>query len=308
MAHKIVIAGGTGFLGRSIIEFLSRKHDVEITVLTRDNSKKANDISYVHWDGQTAGDWVKEIDGSIAVINLAGKSVNCRYTAKNKNEIISSRINATLAIGKAILRSMHPPAVWINAGSAAIFGDGGDEIKNENSLPGNGFSAEVCKLWEKAFFSVPTPHTRKVLLRIGLVFQKDKGLLLPFANLVKAGFGGSIGTGRQYISWIHETDFVNVVYAALINETYQGVVHCSGPYPVTNKYFMTALRRSLNRPFGLPNPALPVKLGAFFIGTEAVLVLTGRRVVSKILEENKFEFHYPQIEAALEDLISVEKN
>ncbi|MBC7887318.1 MAG: TIGR01777 family protein [Ferruginibacter sp.] len=304
MAHKIVIAGGTGFLGRSIINYLQQQTDIKIIVLTRGHSKKNHHVSYVHWDAKTAGDWINEIEESTAVINLVGKSVNCRYTTKNKQEIIASRVDATVAIGQAIQQLRYPPKVWINAGSAAIFGDGGDIIKDENSAVGDGFSAEVCKIWEKAFLSIDTIHTRKVFLRIGLVFQKNTGLLQPFANLVKTGFGGAIGKGDQYTSWIHEDDFVNVIYAALENEDYEGVIHCASPYPVTNKHFMTALRSSLNRSFGFSNPALFVKLGAFFIGTEAELVLKGRRVVSTILKEKNFVFQYPQIEDALQHLLS----
>lgn len=307
MAYKIVIAGGTGFLGQSIIHFLQQKPGVEIAVLTRGSSKKHRNLSYIQWDAVTVGDWAEIISESSAVINLVGKSVNCRYTTKNKKEIIDSRVNATLAIGKAIQQAVHPPKVWINAGSAAIFGDGGDMIKDEYSRLGDGFSAEVCKKWEAAFFSIDTASTRKVMLRIGLVFQKNTGLLKPFANLVKAGFGGTIGSGKQYISWIHEDDFVNVIYAALVKEDYAGVIHCASPYPVTNKDFMKALRRSLNQTLGFPNPSILVRFGAFFIGTEAALVLTGRRVVSAILEQKKFEFQYPHIENALEHLLANEQ-
>jgi uncharacterized protein len=303
MAHKIVIAGGTGFLGGAIINYLRQKPGVEIVVLTRGRSRKQDDITYVNWDAETLTDWVHEIEGSTAVINLVGKSVNCRYTKANKQEIVRSRVNATIAIGVAIRQANHPPKVWVNAGSAAIFGNGGDAIKDENSLLGDGFSAEVCKAWEQAFNSVDTMHTRKVLLRIGLVFQKDTGLLQPFVNLVKAGFGGTIGSGNQYISWIHETDFVDIINAALLDENYKGIIHCVSPQPITNKHFMAALRSALNQSFGLPNPGLLVKIGALLIGTEAELVLTGRRVISTILEEQPFRFQYPDIEGALEQLL-----
>lgn len=307
MAHKIVIAGGTGFLGQSIIRYLKQKPDIEIIVLTRGDSKKDRNVSYIHWDARTAGRWTDEIENSSAVINLVGKSVNCNYTKKNRNEIIASRVNATLAIGEAIQGAVHPPKVWINAGSAAIFGNGGDAVKDEYSSLGDGFSAEVCKKWEAAFFTIDTPSVRKVLLRIGLVFQKDTGLLQPFANLVKTGFGGTIGAGNQYISWIHEDDFVNVMYASLVKEDYNGVIHCASPFPVTNRDFMAALRNALNRSFGFSNPSLLVKLGAFFIGTEAELVLTGRRVVSSILKEKNFVFQYPYIEDALQHLLANEQ-
>lgn len=302
MASKIIIAGGTGFLGHSIIDHLKQTEETTIVVLTRGQNERRDGVTYVHWDAQSYGDWANELEGSTAIINLVGKSVNCRYTKANREEIINSRVNATLIIGKAIQQAIKPPEVWINAGSAAIFGDGGDEVKDESSPLGTGFSSEVCKKWEQAFFSVPTIHTRKVFLRIGLVFQKDIGLLQPFIKLVKTGFGGTIGSGNQYISWIHADDFVHVIDAALKNDQYEGIVHCTSPGPVTNRHFMTVLRKVLQVPFGLPNWTPFVKSGAVIIGTEAELVLRGRRVVSKKLAENNFVFRYPDIETALQHL------
>ena len=303
MAHKIVIAGGTGFLGRSLVDFFKQQGNIELVILTRRPGSTDGNISYVQWDATTLAKWTNVLEGSTAVINLVGKSVNCRYTKRNKREIIDSRVKATLAIGTAIQQAVKPPAVWINAGSAAIFGDGRDEIKTELSATGDGFSAEVCKKWEQAFNSIATPLTRKVFLRIGLVFQKNSGLLVPFVNLAKAGMGGKIGTGKQYISWIHEADFVQVVHETIINENLSGMIHCSSPEPVTNTNFMHALRSSLKIGFGLPNPSMLVKIGAIFIGTEAPLVLTGRRVVPAKLEEHNFVFRYPAIDEALSNLL-----
>jgi uncharacterized protein len=303
MAHFIVIAGGTGFLGQSIINHLKHKPDVKIIVLTRGADKEHNAITYLHWDGISIGKWAGAIENSTAVINLAGKSVNCRYTARNRKEIIASRVNATRAIGKAIQQAKNPPKVWINAGSAAIFGDGKDVVKDELSAPGDGFSADVCKQWEQVFFQHDTPFTRKLLLRMGLVFQKEVGLLQPFTNIVKAGLGGTIGNGKQYISWIHEADFLSILHHALVKEDYNGVIHCVSPMPVTNREFMAALRKELNKSIGLPAPELLTRIGAFLIGTEPGLVLTGRRVVSKVLVEKQFHFQYPGIENALHELI-----
>jgi len=293
-------------LGTSLIEKYNNGN-TEIIVLTRKKDCKKNNISYINWDGCTTGKWVKELEHSDAVVNLTGKSVNCRYTAKNKNEIIVSRVNATLAIGKAINQLQHPPKVWINAGSAAIFGNSGDEIKTESSLPGSGFSPEVCKQWEASFNSIDTPGTRKVFLRIGVVLQKNKGLLKPFIRLARVGLGGAIGSGEQYISWIHEKDFTNVADAVINCNDIEGIVHCSSPCPVKNNQFMKALRKACNIKIGLPAPAFITKPGAFLIGTEAALVLTGRRVLPKVLEERGFIFQYPRIEQAMEDLI-VNKN
>ncbi|MCW3093427.1 MAG: hypothetical protein JWP81_4496 [Ferruginibacter sp.] len=301
--YKIIIAGGTGFLGQSIIQHFQKRKDTQIFVLTRSKTKTNREINYVNWDAKTLAGWVNILEGSTAIINLVGKSVNCRYTNRNKKEIIESRINATLAIGKAINSLSNPPKVWINAGSAAIFGDGLDEIKDEYSFPGTGFSAEVCKQWEQAFNGIATPFTRKVFLRMGLVFQKNTGLLLPFVKLAKAGLGGKIGSGNQYISWIHEHDFLNLINVAVFDEGFKGIIHGTSPYPVTNGHFMKALRNTIKRYIGLPNPALLVKIGAFFIKTEAELVLTGRRVVSADLERKNFTFQYPRIEGALLNLL-----
>ena len=299
---KIVIAGGTGFLGNILVKHYQNA-DTEIVVLTR-NAKPAHDnVRYVQWDAKTLGNWIKELEHSDVIINLVGKSVNCRYTEKNKREIISSRVDATKVIGQAINACLFPPRVWVNAGSAAIFGDSGEEIKAEGSSLGDGFSPEVCKQWEKAFHEAHTPHTRKVFLRIGLVLQKGEGLIKPFMNMVKFGLGGKFGTGEQYISWIHETDFVNVVQWAISNHGIEGILHCSSPFPVKNKEFMQAILRATNVHFALPNPALLIQLGAVFIGTEADLVLQGRRVVSSILEENKFVFKHPHIQGAMDYLL-----
>jgi hypothetical protein len=303
MSKKIIVAGGSGFLGNSIIKRF-KDTGVQIIVLTRGKNEVLNNVSYIHWDATTSlGDWTKELEGAAAIINLVGKSVNCRYTKKNKEEIIRSRVNATYIIGMAVQHAVDPPKVWINAGSAAIFGNSGDEIKDEFSSVGEGFSSDVCKQWEAVFNSVDTPFTRKVFLRIGLVFQKDGGLLKPFINLVKFGLGGKIGTGEQYISWIHEEDFLNVTKTAIERNDFSGVINCSSPYPIKNNDFLKALRKAVKKPFGLPSPAFLVKIGTFFIGTEAELVLSGRRVTSKILEQKNFNFQYPQIENALTNLL-----
>ena len=302
MKRKIVIAGGTGFLGRAIVKRLEDM-DAEIIVLTRKDIVGSNNIRYVKWDAETIGDWAETLEQSSAVLNFAGRSVNCRYTEKNKEEIIRSRVRSTEIIGKAIQAASIPPKLWINAGSTAIFGSGGDDVKNETSSLGEGFSAEVCKQWEAAFNSIDTPSTRKLLCRIGLVFQKNTGLLQPFVKLVKLGFGGKMGTGNQFISWIHEEDFLSILNAAIERDDFAGMIHCASPFPVTNDHFMRALRESLNISFGLPNPAFLLRAGAAFIGTEAELILTGRRVVSKVLEEKNISFRYPTIETARHDLV-----
>lgn len=298
MKQKIIIAGGTGFLGNSLRNKYNNPN-VEIIILTRQKIQNEGNITYVHWDAKTLGIWIRYLEGSIAIINLVGKSVNCRYTEDNKKEIIASRVDATSIIGKAISTCQHPPKVWINAGSAAIFGNSGSEIKDENSAVENGFSPQICKEWEQAFDEAVTPDTRKVFLRIGLVLQKGGGILKPFMNLARFGLGGKIGTGSQYMTWIHEEDFTNVIDWVIQDESVQGILHCASPFPVTNKNFMEAMRLAVSIPFGFPNPAFLIRIGAIFIGTEAELVLSGRRVVSRILHEKNFKFKYPHIQDAV---------
>ncbi|QNF33351.1 TIGR01777 family protein [Adhaeribacter swui] len=299
--QKLVIAGGTGALGSAIIQ---RYYNTEtkLVILSRTAKPTDNNIRYIAWDAKTLGPWTKELEESTAVINLVGKSVNCRYTEQNKKEIIRSRVDSTLVIGQAIQGLQQKPVVWINAGSAAIFGNSGEEIKQEGSPTGVGFSPNVCKAWERAFASVATPGTRKVFLRIGLVLQSGKGVLKPFANLAKTGFGGRIGSGEQYMTWIHEEDFVNLI-DWVINKEVSGIIHAVSPFPVKNKEFMREIRTALKVPIGFPNPAFLTRFGALFIGTEAELVLSGRRVVSKVLAQEQFIFKFPHIGNSLKQLL-----
>lgn len=304
MSNKIIIAGGTGFLGSAIIKAFP---DYEIVVLTRTIRKDEQNVRYVLWDAKNIGNWTKELEGSKAIINLVGRSVNCRYTNANKQEIINSRVDATLIVGKAIEELNKPPEVWVNAGSAAIFGNSGDEVKVEDSPTGSGFSPEVCKAWEKAFTKYDTPKTRKVFLRIGMVLQQNGGILKPFLNMAKFGLGGKIGTGNQYMTWIHEQDFTDLIRYTILDADFKGIVHAASPFPVTNKEFMKTIRQSVHIPFGLPNPAVFIKIGAVFIGTEAELVLSGRRVVSSVLEKNGFKFKYPYLHDAVARLLNENK-
>lgn len=301
-SRKIVIAGGTGALGAILISYFKDKYD-EIIVLTRDTSLKSIDnIKYVVWDAESLSGWETALEHSDAIINLVGKSVNCRYTAKNRQEIISSRVNSTNILGIAIKGLRFPPQVWINAGSAAIFGNSGSEVKTEDAAVGNGFSPEVCKRWENAFNSHELGHTRKVFLRIGMVLQAKQGILVPFVNMAKFGLGGRIGSGEQYMTWIHQQDFSHLV-AWAINNNIEGILHAASPNPEKNGEFMRLIRKARQIPFGLPNPAFLIKLGAPLIGTEAELVLSGRRVVSKKLAEQNFQFQYPHLEGALVNLL-----
>ena len=304
MSDKIIIAGGTGNLGKSIINLLQGTYGKKLFILTRGISREESGIHYIHWNPDSENSkWHQLLEDSYAIINLSGKSVNCRYNERNKEALISSRINPTLAIGKAISSLSNPPKVWINASSAAIFGNSGENLKYEWDATGLGFPAIICKKWEDAFNQSVTSSTKKVILRMGLVFQKDIGLLQPFVRLAKFYLGGKFGNGVQYISWIHEQDFQNIIYESLYNENYHGIIHCSSPYPVTNNDFMMCLRNTLKIPIGIPHPAWLLKLGSLIIGTESELLINGRAVVSGRLEQYGFRFKYPLIKDALQDLI-----
>lgn len=301
MSRKLIIAGGTGALG-AIITARYLNTETELVILTREAWPNHQNIRYVTWDARTLGTWVNELEGATAVINLVGKSVNCRYTSKNKAEIIRSRVDATAIIGQAIQQAKVPPKVWINAGSAAIFGDAGSKVSVEGAVLGDGFSPDVCKQWEAAFHQYDTPYTKKVFLRIGIVIQSEGGVLKPFINLARLGLGGKIGSGEQYISWIHETDFAKLIDWTILHDNVAGIIHASSPNPVKNKDFMKAIRQAIGVRFGLPNPEWSTRFGAWLIGTEAELVLSGRRVVSKVLDDEGFQFDFPKIQDALRNL------
>lgn len=298
---KIVLAAGTGFLGQCIIR-LYNEQDVEFVVLTRSPKTAHVNVRYVGWDGKTIGAWQQELEGAEAVINLAGRTVNCRYTEENKKQIVDSRVDSTNAIGIAINRCNTPPKAWINAGSAAIFGNSGEHIRTEDSPQGDHFSANVCKQWEETFNDIITPLTRKVFYRIGMVLGKDGGVLEPFINLARFGLCGRQGNGRQYISWMHEIDFVRSIQFA-VEQSVEGTYNCTAPEPVTNAAFTRAVRQALHVPIGIPAPALFVQIGGALIGTEAELLLTGRRVVPAKLLRDGFDFKYNEVKQALTNIL-----
>ena len=310
--QKIVIAGGTGFIGQAMAERWSG--DNEVIVLARkrkgsiDNSYgnallQHSNIHYVEWDGESMGDWISAIDGADILINLAGKSVNCRYNAANKAEITNSRILSTRVLGKAILACKKPPVCWINSSSATIYPYATDVPRDEIFTAfADDFSVQVCKAWESEFNSIQLNNTRKVILRTAIVLGKG-GVLVPYANLVKYGLGGRQGSGKQLFSWIHMDDLCAVVEWLWEHENESGVFNAASPGAVTNEIFMKSLRRILRMPFGLPAPAWVLKAGAALIDTEAELLLKSRWVIPSRLLKSGFSFRYTAIEAALQNLL-----
>jgi uncharacterized protein len=298
---RVILAGGSGFLGKLLSNFLTER-GYEVTVLTRHPQQRGSGVKEIHWDGRTLGPWVAHLNRARAIVNLAGKSVNCRYTAENRREINESRVNSVSAIGEAIRACSNPPQVLVQAASLAIYGDAGDRWCDETTSPGDGFPVETCLLWEKAFEDSPTPQTRRVILRIGFVLGKSGGALQTLGRLAKLGLGGTVGNGRQYISWIHWLDMIQLFLAAIEQEQLSGALNATGPEPVTNAEFMRELRHAVHRPWSPPVPTWAVHIGSRLMGTEACLALTGRRCLPTRLQNNGFSFKFPTLRDALADI------
>ena len=312
---KIVIPGGSGQVGRVLARaFVKDGHSV--TILSRSESNAG--FNSVRWDGRTHDKWVNEIDGSDVVINLAGRSVSCRYTPENRKEIMDSRVESTRAVGEAIAIAKNPPRVWLQASTATIyshrFDAPNDDIEGivggseENAPDTWKFSIDVAKNWEKSAKDVITPDSRKVLMRSAMTMSPDKGGIFDtLYGLVRLGLGGTAGDGRQYISWIHERDFINAVYFLINHEELEGPVNIAAPNPLPNAEFMRIFRKAAGVPIGLPATKWMLELGARFLNTETELILKSRRVVAKRLEDAGFEFEYPEWEAAVIELLSRRK-
>lgn len=302
MIKKVILAGGSGFLGTYLGEFLLSK-GYEVVILSRGKSGTKNGMIYVQWDGFTLGDWVDEIDGSHAVVNFTGKSVNCIYTKKNREEIVSSRLDSVRVLREAFNRSEDPPKSIVQAGSLAIFGDT-REVCDENSKHGSGFSVDVCEKWEEEFFKDPFSGARKVLLRIGFALGKNGGALEPLINLAKYNLGGTVGSGKQYISWLHIDDLNEMFLSCIEMDEMEGVYNATGPNPVTNKEFMATLRKVMGKGWTPPAPSPLVWLGAYtLMQTEPSLALNGRNCIPKRLLQNGFTFKYTDLNKAMHTLI-----
>ncbi len=298
---KIVIAAGTGFLGNVLVDYFQNKCD-EIVILTRGKSKVVGKIKYVNWNAKTFSGWETELEQADVLINLAGKSVDCRYNDANKAEILNSRIDSTNILTQAVLHCQQPPKHWLNSSTSTIYRFSLDKQMDEATGEiGDDFSMNVAKAWEKTFFETETPNTLKTALRTSIVLGKKGGAFLPIKNLAKMGFGGQQGKGNQFISWIHETDFARALEFIIVNQT-TGIINIVSPTPTTNKTFMNTLCKKLKVPFGFPISKTMLEFGAKIIGTETELVLKSRNVVPKRLVENGFEFQYGTLEKALEQL------
>jgi len=307
---KIVIPGGTGQVG-SVLARAFHDDGHEVVILSR--RPAALPWRVVEWDAKTVGPWADEIDGSDVVINLAGRSVNCRYTAENRRQMRDSRVNSTRAVGEAIAAAKNPPNVWLQMSTATIyshrFDAPNDDVTgiiggSEPDAPGSWkFSIEVATTWERAANEADTPNTRKVLIRSAMVMSPDRGGIFDtMLGLVKRGLGGTAADGRQYISWIHDVDFVRSIYWLIEHPELSGPVNLSAPTPMPNEDFMRVLREAWGTSIGLPASRWMLEVGALLMRTETELILKSRRVVPTRLLDSGFEFSFPIWEHAALDL------
>lgn len=297
--NKIVLAGGNGYLGRVLAGYY-RGIAQEVIILSRHPQPANGNIKTVIWDGRTEGTWVSELENADLLVNLCGKNVNCRYTAKNKREILESRIDPTGLLNSVVLKLKNPPTLWINITSATIYRHAEDRPQDElNGETGYGFSVDICRAWERAFFMMNTPHTRKAALRMGIVFGKSDGVFPRLLNLVKMGLGGPQGNGKQYVSWIHESDAAAITEWLLDHHEMSGIINATAPYPVTNAEQMKLIRNIYGRSIGLPAPGWLLAIGALIIGTEPELILKSRWVLPTRLIEDGYLFRVPNIAEAI---------
>lgn len=294
MHAKVVLAGGTGFIG-TFLEDKFKDLGYEVHIISRQKQ-------HISWEDQEG--IIAAINHADLLINLAGKSVDCRYNEKNKQEIMNSRTETTSVLGEAIENCSSPPPLWINSSTATIYRHAEDRpMTEEDGEIGSGFSVEVAQAWEQAFFSFQLPHTRQVALRIAIVLGPDGGVMTPFINLARFGLGGVQGPGNQMFSWIHIEDIFGIIMFLKEREDLSGVFNCSSPHPVTNREFMAELRRTMNIKFGLPSPKWLLELGAVVIKTETELILKSRWVIPDRLERAGYPFKYMKIDQALSHIL-----
>ncbi len=302
-SRRVLLPGGSGFLGIALAETLATS-GYEPVVLTRRPETVSGPGRPVFWDGKTIDDaWLGEMDGAMALINLAGKGVNCRPTAKNRREIRESRVRTVTVLGEAARLVSQPPPVWVQASSLAIYGNAGDRFCDEAARVATAYPADVCTEWEAALGRALLPAMRWVVLRIGFVLGTDGGALPLLSRLCLLGLGGSIGSGEQFISWLHLEDMLRIFLRAVEEPSMNGVYNATAERPVTNREFMQALRRVHRRPWSPRVPSLAVKTGAPLIGSDPGIALTGRRGFPARLLDEGFLFRHGDVATALRDLI-----
>jgi uncharacterized protein (TIGR01777 family) len=296
---KIVVAGGTGFIGKAFTALLPGE---ELVCLVRhpDSSSAGKPV---FWDGKTISAWASELDGADAVVNLAGAPVTLRWSPANRKRIIDSRVEPTSALAAAIQQAKRRPRVWINGSASGFYGDCGDRVLTEENAGGAGFLADVCQRWEEAARTTVSEGTRLVLVRTGFVLGQDAGALPTLVKLAKLGLGGPAGSGRQWVPWIHVSDLCRMMIEALGNERFSGGVNACAPRPVTNRDLMAGIRHRLGRHWAPPAPALALRLLGKLAGPDAELLLNSQRMTPKAAIVAGFEWQFETLQAALQDLV-----
>ncbi|WP_152189461.1 TIGR01777 family oxidoreductase [Georgenia satyanarayanai] len=315
---KIVIPGGTGQVGGALRRALAQRGD-DVVVLSRRPERLEEGVRHVVWDGRTLGAWATEVDGADAVVNLAGRSVSCRYTDANLRQMMSSRVDSTRVVGEAIAGAAHPPRVWLQMSTATIYADArsrpGDLAHDESTGVVGGeepdvplyweYSVRIARRWEEEQATADTPATRRVALRTAMVMTPDRGGVFDYMSwMARLGLGGPVDGGRQYVSWIHGEDFVRAVELLLEADDVEGPVNLAAPEPLQQRDFMRVLRRAWGQPVGLPATRLMAEVGAFALRTDTELLLKSRRVLPGRLTDAGFSFRYPAWRTAAPDLVA----
>ena len=296
---KIIIAGGSGFLGENLEKYFTEKGN-HVYILTR-NPQRKNEI---YWDAQTLGEWKTSLESADVLVNLTGKSVDCRYHEKNKQEIYSSRINSTGILQKAVDECSEKPKIWLNASSATIYVHSEKHLNTEeNGIVGDDFSMNICKSWENEFFAVKNEEIRKVALRTSIVLGNTGGAFPKLKMITKLGLGGKQGGGNQMVSWIHVDDFCRAVDCIIQNENLSGTVNITAPNPLSNQSMMRKLRNKIRIPFGLNAPVWQLEIASIFLNTETELLLKSRNVYPEKLIKNGFKFSYSTFDEAILNLL-----
>lgn len=301
-ADRVCIAGGSGFLGRSLAQHLLGR-GARVTILSRRPPRVQGGWTWAGWDGRTLGAWADAVADASVIVNLAGRSVDCIKTPDHCDEILRSRIESTRALGTALRSTRGVPRVWVQMSTAHAYGDPPEAVCDEDSPFGYGLAPTVARAWELAFEESAPDGVRRVVLRTSFVLGREGGALPPLARLVRWGLGGRAGHGRQGMSWIHEADMNRLFQRAIVDASMSGAYLATAPKPVSNAEFMRALRRAMGVPVGLPAAVWMVRIGApLVMRTDPELALYGRYCVSKRLAEMGFEFRFADVEAALGDL------
>ena len=303
--EKIVITGGSGFLGGNLAQALL-KSGYEVSIISRNPPKTNDGWKHVSWDAHSLGEWTSELDGATAIVNLAGRSVDCIKTPENCDEILRSRVETTQLIGQALRQIKSPPRVWTQMSTTHIYGDPPEAVCTEDSPFGYGLAPFVGQAWENAYREAVLPNMRQVVFRTSFVLGHTGGALPRLAFVAKIGLGGKVGHGNQGISWIHEEDMNRLFVQAITDKSMKGIYIATAPNPVSNAEFMRGLRKALKVPIGLPAMSWMVKIGApLILNTDPELALYGRYCISGRLQKECFEFKFPTIKTALQDVTSL---